>query len=86
MMPEEPMFCPACNSVCQELQGTCREGDAVNCPTPCEACDRIFDLCRGKPCHRCHVVFCRRCARHTSRGWRCYRCLAPKERDEKEAT
>ena len=39
--------------------------DEDSMPTPCEACGKIFDLNDGKPCHKCHVVFCPDCARYT---------------------
>lgn len=48
--------------------------DDDSMPTPCEICAAIFDLPDGKPCHKCHKVFCPDCARDTDDGWRCMRC------------
>jgi hypothetical protein len=50
--------------------------DEDSMPTPCAGCGEIFDLHDGKPCRKCHIVFCAECARWTeSQGWRCYGCL-----------
>ena len=44
-------------------------------PTPCVSCGNTFDLNDGNPCHKCHTVFCRDCARDVEDvGWRCVRC------------
>jgi hypothetical protein len=52
----------------------------MECPTPCEACDEIFDLEDGKPCHKCHTIFCPDCAQYVEgTGWRCEACLLPHE-------
>jgi len=51
------------------------DDDDMEMPCICDSCGRTFDLNDGKPCHKCHKVFCRHCARYTDDGWRCATCL-----------
>jgi hypothetical protein len=61
--------------------------DEDSMPTPCKACGEIFDLNDGKPCHKCHVVFCPDCARYTDEdGWRCYGCKPEKRIRKRKAS
>jgi hypothetical protein len=49
--------------------------DKMDMPTQCDKCGDWFDLNDGKPCHRCHIVFCPECARYDDEdGWICVKC------------
>lgn len=61
------------------------EFDEESMPTPCKKCGRVFDLYDGVPCHKCHVIFCRDCARDTDDGYRCFKCKPRTKHERKEA-